>query len=146
MFIFLVPVFSSARNEYESESKTATAPGKARSPEEYSYEELTEKLDLFATANIFYEIVTGKNPWQNYGSTETKRLIMKGVKPNFVPEKKILSSSVSSESQPTGSVDQELFQLTLRSYDRDPMKRISASELIEELEQIAKRYNIPILV
>lgn len=122
-----------------------TAPGKARSPEEYAYESLSEKLDIYATGNILYEILAGKNPWQNYGTTETKRLIMKGVKPNFVAEKAI-SSLVSSESPPIGSIDQELFQLTLRTYERNPSQRISATELIDELEKIAKRYNIPILV
>jgi serine/threonine protein kinase len=125
---------------------TATAPGKARSPEEYAYEDLTEKLDIFAGGNVFYEILTGRNPWNYFGNSAAKKLIMQGVKPNFSGVSLLASPTESLESESTDPIDQALFQLILRMYEKNPTQRISATELVAELEKIAKLYNLPILV
>jgi hypothetical protein len=100
-----------------------SAPGTSRSPEEYEFETLDEKLDVYSTGNVLYEILTGENPWNDQGVANTKKLIRRGEKP-----------PIKDSFRQPGTSDAALAVLTELAYERDPTKRISAAALVRELE------------
>ena len=108
--------------------KVPTAPGKARAPEEYAYTDLDEKLDIFSVANIYYGILAGEDPWTGWSTTEVKKTVQKGFKP-LVPE----------EFRQKGTSDEALQNLTLRAYELNPRERISAAELVKDLETLLSK-------
>lgn len=101
-----------------------SAPGSSRSPEEYKYERLTEKLDVFSTAHVLYAILTGEKPWDDLWGTRVKELVKAGNKPTIV-DKKYLK---------LGTSDAALANLIDLAYETDPKDRVSASQLVAELE------------
>jgi serine/threonine protein kinase len=105
-----------------------TAPGKSRAPEEYNYEALDEKLDMYSVAHVLYGILTGgpdPYPWSGWSSVEVKKTVQKGLKP-----------LVDEAKRPSGSTDEALHNLMLRAYEFDPKVRISATELVQEIERL----------
>jgi hypothetical protein len=102
-----------------------TAPGKARAPEEYENRLLSEKLDIYSTANVFYGILLGQNPWNKFYSIEAKQKIQERISPLVPPE-----------FRQKGTTDELLQNLTTRAYELDPVQRISASQLVKELERL----------
>jgi serine/threonine protein kinase len=102
-----------------------SAPGKMRSPEEYASEDLDEALDIYSVANIFYGIITGKPAWSEFTSSETKENVQRGVQP-YIPD----------DLRKPGTADEALALLTQRAYTRDPQERITAPELVRELETL----------
>ena len=102
-----------------------SAPGKHRAPEEYANEELNEKLDIYSTAHVLYGILSGDDPWRGWTSAEVKRVVQAGYRPLVAPQHLV-----------EGTSDERLHNLTLRAYELDPSKRISAAELVQELEQL----------
>eukprot|EP00804_Cyclotella_cryptica_P014305 CCRYP_019156-RA/>CCRYP_019156-RA protein AED:0.38 eAED:0.38 QI:0/-1/0/1/-1/1/1/0/766 len=58
-----------------------TAPGSARSPEEYDMAPLSEKLDVYSAGNILYGIITGKRPWDDERGRHIKSYIQRGDRP-----------------------------------------------------------------
>ena len=105
-----------------------SAPGKARSPEEYSGSDLTEKADVYSLANVLYELLAGENPWDHVRANEAKKMIMKGVIPNL-----------PAEFRKPGTTDVELALLMMRAYQLHPAERISAAELVKELDLLLER-------
>jgi serine/threonine protein kinase len=103
-----------------------TAPGKMRSPEEYSFATLDEKIDIYATANILYSIFTKRDAWYESNERDAKFKIQDGV----VPDMDIAWPDA------TLSTRTRLVQLTQRAYALDATQRISAKELVLELEAL----------
>ena len=103
-----------------------TAPGAARSPEEYSMEPLSEKLDVYSAGNILYGIITGDRPWNNERGKHIKADIQKGERPGV--------DDVIRNAK--GTVDAELTRLLDRAYEQDQTKRASAREIVDELEKL----------
>lgn len=101
-----------------------SAPGKARSPEEYEGEHLDEKLDIYSLANVYFEILTGTTPWRTKTADETQRLVKQGVLPFIRPEFR----------QP-GTPDAFLAELTKKSYSLAPKDRPSAAQLVNAIER-----------
>ena len=101
-----------------------SAPGIARSPEEYAYEPLTEQIDMYSLANVLHQILSGYGPWDGWSALEVSNQVQKGVKP-LVP-----SEFLSAPS------DHALQNLTLRAYELDPTRRLRASELVHELTRL----------
>jgi serine/threonine protein kinase len=106
-----------------------TAPGSARAPEEYDMAQLSEKLDIYSAGNILYGIITGNRPWDNDRGKHLKAAIQRGERP-------IVNDTIRYA---TGTVDAELTRLLDRVYEHDPLKRASAREIVNELEQLLKR-------
>lgn len=106
-----------------------TSPGKARSPEEYKEDYLDEKLDIYSAANVLYGIVTGKKAWYQLSTSEAKKYVKSGALP-VIPD---------TLRQP-GTLDGVLTNLTERAYEVDPSKRISASQIVTELERAIGRF------
>lgn len=105
--------------------KIPSAPGANRSPEEYEMETLTEKLDIYSAGNVLYEILTGEEPWSNMRTSEIKSKLKKGKKPH-----------ISENYLVPNTIDAKLAALIDLAYEHDPSNRISASELVIELESI----------
>lgn len=100
-----------------------SSPGKNRSPEEYGDKELTEKLDVYAIANILFFILTGDPPWFKVGEFETQHLVEQGERPQ-----------IPFPINPNSS-DALLASLIERAYEVNPERRITAKDLLQELEQ-----------
>ena len=101
-----------------------TAPGYARSPEEYNSAPLTEKLDVYSAGNILYGIITGNKPFNGERGKHIKQDIQNGKPPEVDP-------SIRDQK---GTVDAELAGILDRVYEVDPDKRASAKEIVVALE------------
>jgi hypothetical protein len=111
--------------------KIPSAPGIARSPEEYGLKALTEKADMYSVANVLYEILTGVEPWLDIkaSSSKFKEHIKQGKKPPIADQYLIPNTS-----------DAGLAALVDSAYEHDPVSRISASELVTELESLLREF------
>merc|ERR1712183_1085413 len=71
------------------------AVGPARAPEEYKLGDLTEKVDMYQISTIFYNLLTGFEPFQDrfklLKSDELKSLIINGTRPK-IPSRFLHSS------------------------------------------------------
>lgn len=101
-----------------------SAPGKARSPEEYEGEQLDEKLDIYSIANVYFEILTGATPWRTKTADETQRLVKQGVKP-----------LIRDEFRKPGTPDEFLAELTIKAYSLASKDRPSAAQLVDAIER-----------
>ena len=101
--------------------KIPSSPGLSRSPEEYEGQELDEKLDVYSLANVFFSILFGQKAWMIEGRRSAKKLIMAGKKPQM------------KQLEP-GTSDSSLAVLMNMAYELNPTERISASDLVSELE------------
>lgn len=118
--------FTAHRNDTVGETcpfRIPTAPGKRRAPEEYGNRDLNEKLDIFSLANIYHSIISGLDPWEAWSSAEVKKAVQKGMKP------------LADANFTMGATDKLLQNLTLRAFEFDADKRISAFALVRELEK-----------
>jgi len=106
-----------------------SAPGSSRSPEEYSMEALSEKLDIYSAGNVLYGIITGNRPWNNERGKHVKSDTQKGKRPH-------VDDAIRNA---VGTVDAELTRLLDRAYEHDPTKRASAREIVDELEKLLDR-------
>jgi serine/threonine protein kinase len=55
--------------------------GAWRSPEEYAYEEETEKVDVYSLGNILFFLLVRHNPWEGYKSGKVAELVKSQVRP-----------------------------------------------------------------
>jgi serine/threonine protein kinase len=127
-----------------------SAPGKQRSPEEYDFQQLTDKMDIYATANLLYAIFTRQRPWGNFASAEAKRRITSGYLPPMDhhyyngggggagmdddDEDNKLENKKNNDNDSV--VDPAFVAITHRAYALDPMDRPNATELVAALEQL----------
>ena len=62
-----------------------------RSPEEYAYNLQTEAIDVFSMGNIFYYLLTDKEPYANLREEKSgdhiKEMIMNGTRPELTGDK-----------------------------------------------------------
>jgi len=62
------------------------SPGRNRSPEEYEYDQLTEKIDVYSLGNILYSILTKHEAFDEMKKTEAQDLVKHGKRPP-IPDK-----------------------------------------------------------
>lgn len=60
-------------------------PGKYRSPEEYAYVPLSEKIDVFSMGTTFYSLLTEIEPYQHMGEAQAQKKFLSGNRP-FIPQ------------------------------------------------------------
>lgn len=108
-----------------------TAPGKQRAPEEYNYQPLDQQLDIFSTANILWEIVHLEKAWSDFSTTETKNQIRKG---SYILEFKSTNALAAFPE-----IEEEYVRITAQAYAFDPKDRITASELVQKLQNLLNR-------
>ena len=97
-----------------------------RAPEEYSYKELDEKLDMYSVANIMYNIFTKKEAWEDWSAVTSKNKIQDGFIPDIVIDLPDLPLPIKNT----------LINLNRRAYALKPKDRINATELTSELEKL----------
>lgn len=90
---------------------------------------LTEKLDVYSLANVLYTILTGEEPWSKKRLSDIKKLVKQGSKPPYADKFLIANTS-----------DARLAALIDLAYERDPVTRISATELVNELELLTREF------
>ena len=106
-----------------------TAPGSYRSPEEYEFDGVTEKVDVYSLAHVLFGVLTGnKKPWTNIKRATIKMLISNGEKPP-IPAESVVTPS-----------DAALAKLIDQAYEVDPNTRISARDLVTALEDILQQH------
>jgi serine/threonine protein kinase len=99
--------------------------GRFRAPEEYARGPETEKIDVYSMGNIFYQILTGLYPFEDWHRKDMYAAIQKGIRPP-IPEKYLNS---------TDPKEQAMVEAIQTSWIGDPAKRISA----RKVEQLLKR-------
>ncbi|KAL3942078.1 MAG: hypothetical protein SGBAC_003674 [Bacillariaceae sp.] len=111
-----------------------TAPGLARSPEEYEMQPLTTQLDIYSLANVWYQILTGSSPWAEQSNMNVvKNLILNGKKPPLKEE--LLQVAGGSDKKKEKFMDVTLADLLYSAYETDPNHRATAKDLVEGLER-----------
>jgi len=58
-------------------------PGRYRSPEEYRYDYLTEKIDVYSLGNVLYSILTKQYPFSRANSTVVAEEVQDGKRPSL---------------------------------------------------------------
>ena len=117
-----------------------SAPGKYRSPEEYSDKPLTTQMDVYSLGHVLYEIWTsGQNPWNDVGAKRIKNMVMDGSLP--IKLKKLEDDDVdASVEKKSFEADDRAFGLLIREcYRVDPERRITAEGLVEKLTKLLAR-------
>jgi serine/threonine protein kinase len=103
----------------------ADAPGKSRAPEEYNYEELNEKLDVYSAGNILYQILTGTDPHEELTGLEAQQYVKDGYAP-----------LIEDEIKQNSYLDSGLANLTEKAFAFRPHDRITSSDLVHNLESL----------
>lgn len=100
-----------------------------RAPEEYSYEEEDEMIDIYSMGNIFYSIIAGEMPYDDLKEDEAQKKIRHGERPE-VPEE-VLNS------------DDEAIQAIISAmkscWAQNPHDRPKASVIRDEFEEVMNR-------
>jgi serine/threonine protein kinase len=102
-----------------------TAPGTSRSPEEYEFKALNEKVDIYSVGNVIYEILTGEEPW----AKEKPLVAQENVKAGEIP-------AIDEDIILLNSTDAGLVRLMELSMKLNVTERINASDLVHQLEQL----------
>ena len=106
-------------------------PGKSRSPEEYNYQEETEKVDVYSLGNVFYTVLTDEIPFDDVSSNQAVKDIKNGIRAKIPP--RLLKSE-----DPVDIALQTVVEQTWRQEPQDrPRARALADYLAKELEKIA---------
>lgn len=108
-----------------------SAPGNNRSPEEYSFKNLTEKIDIFSAANIIYMLFTGRYPWLNSNG---------GLIPPYKVRKMITNGEVPELNGFDHYLDKALIDLIRNMYTNNPENRFEAKRIVKRLELIISSY------
>eukprot|EP00904_Undaria_pinnatifida_P002246 jgi/Undpi1/12021/HiC_scaffold_4.g01720.m1 len=95
----------------------ASRPGPWRSPENISGEGLTEKLDVYSLAMVFYSMLAGKAPFE--GEEHAQQKIMTGIPPEINP-----------------SWHPGFLEIMQDMWRRDPSQRPPARQVVERLEAL----------
>jgi len=94
-------------------------PGKNRSPEEYNYEDQSEKVDIYSFGNILYMLLTNMWPFEEESDKEAVAKVKKGERPPI--PKEILDST-----DPSIKI---LKETMFMCHEQDPAKRATAREV-----------------
>jgi serine/threonine protein kinase len=114
-----------------------TAPGLNRSPEEYAGRNLTQQIDIFSLGHVLFEIWTGTQSWSDVGGKRIRQQVQEGQLPPGV-EKLLQANKDKAAPLQQSSLDQLMGRLIASCYKVDPAERITATELVAELEALIK--------
>jgi len=120
---------------YNNETELCTfyipsAPGKSRSPEEYSEARLTHQIYVYSTAHVLSAVLSGEHPWHGLSLQEVKQVIKKGGHPQVTPP----------NGSNSNSTDALLARVIDLAYEVDPAKRINAKQMLEKLIEAADQW------
>ena len=94
-----------------------------RSPEEYDYVPLSEKIDIYSLGNILYDLLTSKDLFYNFGESRTTKAVIKAVQAG---KRSPFPDSFKNSTDP---FEQTLIKAIKLCWIHDPKDRISAREL-----------------
>lgn len=103
-------------------------PGKYRSPEEYAFEDETEKIDVYAMGNVFYSLLTELWPYHELSVEEAQDRIKNGKHPD-----------VSRFMNSTNPYEKILVNAIVMSWTKDPKKRPSSKDILSYLQTESKQ-------
>mmetsp|Transcript_36201 Transcript_36201/g.79242 ORF Transcript_36201/g.79242 Transcript_36201/m.79242 type:complete len:444 (+) Transcript_36201:51-1382(+) len=78
-------------NEHENRTCTfyvSHNPGKGRSPEEYRYEQLTQKIDVYSMGNVFYYMLVGFKYFDGVKTKKAQKKVIHGGRPELTDDVK----------------------------------------------------------
>jgi len=107
-------------------------PGVSRSPEEYEYKHLTEKIDVYSMGNIFYSLLMGFKVFTDVRSSKAQKIVMAGGRPK-------LSEEIEKSSDPFEIV---LLHAMRMCQAQDRKERASAREVVRFLDAELDRLSI----
>jgi serine/threonine protein kinase len=110
-------------------------PGKNRSPEEYSYQLQSEKVDIYSLGNTFYMLLTGYWPFEEYTDEEAQEQVKTGLRPTFPME--IWNSSDSNL--------QAVKEAMILCHEQEPSQRATARQIEAVLLQALQKQRPNIL-
>jgi len=116
-----------------------SAPGPARSPEEYAYHNLTTAMDVYSLGNVLYEIWIGQEPFADIGATKWNRMIMDGTRTSSSLLDGLLKKGTRREDTIT-DLDRKFGNLLERCWYVDPTRRITAIELANSLQELIQQH------
>lgn len=105
-------------------------PGKFRSPEEYGYEDETEKIDVYSMGNVLYSLLTGSWPFEEFETEEAQEKVLNGERPSI---------DRSSIIDPYALV---LINTIEKCWTHKATERPSSQEILGYLEKEAGRLNV----
>ncbi|RLN95513.1 hypothetical protein BBJ28_00009417 [Nothophytophthora sp. Chile5] len=106
--------------------QTSVAKGKWRSPEEYQHLDLDEKLDIYSLSLVMWALRARVKPFRMLEREEVYAQVPTGVRPPL--------SAMSDYPQ-------QMQNLIMRGWSTDPVKRPTAREMAEEIDQILQSYD-----
>lgn len=106
-------------------------PGKNRSPEEYSHEPQTEKVDVYSLGNILYMLLTGLWPFEDVEEKDAQKQVKKGLRPAFPVE--IWNS--------TSPILMDLKEAMFQCHEQDIKNRATAREVETMLLRSLKKHD-----
>ena len=99
-------------------------PAKNRSPEEYAYTVETGAIDIYSLGNVFFEILTLHNAWEDWDDEEeAQHAVMDGERPEIPKE-------VASSKDP---VDVVMLKVMRMCWEHKPEDRPRAREVADIL-------------
>ena len=107
-------------------------PSRYRSPEEYAYDEETEKIDIYSVGNIFYTLLTDLEPWADYSEKKAQKRVLDGKRPKVPEEKK----------QSVDFVDVALRQAMYGCWLTDPKERPRARKIADYLSSKLQKLRV----
>ena len=107
-------------------------PGTFRSPEEYEYDFLTEKVDVYSMGNVFYSILTERWPFQDEEGGVGQEKVKKGERPAMPDE-------IQNTSDPAL---QALMRAARLCWKHDPILRPTSREIAEILQADLRRLGV----
>lgn len=96
-----------------------------RSPEEYNYEQETEKVDVYSLGNVLYFMLTRTYPWNDYSSKEVYEAVRKGERP-------VIPNEIQESDHP---FDRYMIKAIQMCYTHETNERPGAFEVAAKLQE-----------
>ena len=93
--------------------------GKNRSPEEYSHDWQTEKVDIYSFGNLLYSLLTGLRAFQDVDTEEAQKKVMHGLRPRIPREIK----------ESTNPIVKDMMRIMVKCLKHDPKQRATARQV-----------------
>ena len=106
---------------------------KFRAPEEYTYEDETEKIDVYSLGNVLFGLLQGEWPFQHLKeSNDAQDLVVKGERPTIKEE-------FASSKDPFTIA---LIKAIRACWIQDPVKRGSSKQIRDFLADVLDQHGV----
>jgi serine/threonine protein kinase len=101
-------------------------PHQFRAPEEYEFEEESEKVDIFSMGNIFYSILSGDSPFEGEKESKAQKKVINGKRPK-IPDEVLKSDDIAINA---------ILSVTRKCWEQSPSDRPTAAEVRDQLKNV----------